>query len=543
MEKRILLALALSFLVIFAYQLIFPPPQVKKQELERLSVSSRENVESKPPSEIPRVSDLKLPSIPKEKEEKVITVETPLYKALISNRGGVLKSWVLKKHKDEKGGELELIPEVDSKGLHPLSLKLDNSLSYINNSLFFPSLTNISLKESEKSELTLTYSNENIKVFKKFIFTGDSYFFEFETFIYREGQQIVPAVYIGPRIGRFTPEEMKTRMDKFKVIFWTGTNLIRKEEKDFKQKEIYTGFLKWGGYETNYFAMVAISNDSSSISLENRENEKGKQLNYIVISNPKAIFIGPKEFGNLKKILLKNEGINLEKLVNFGWFGFIAQFLLIILNWLYSIIPNYGVAIILLTIILKIILFPLTWTSMVSMAKMQKVQPKMKALREKYKKMKTDPEQRKKFNEELMRLYKEEGINPASGCLPLLLQLPILWGFFNLLSRAVEIRHKPFVLWIKDLSLKDPYYVIPILMGITQFIIQKMTPTGGDPSQKKIMLLMPIFLTIFFLNFPSGLVLYWLVQNVIQIGQQHLMNKYIYKSEKQHGKRIQRKKP
>ncbi len=543
MEKRILLALAISFLVIFAYQLIFPPPQVKKQELERLSVSSREKVESKLPSEIPEVSDLKLPSPPKDIEEKVITVETPLYKALISNRGGILKSWVLKKYKDEKGGELELIPEVYSKGLLPLSLKLDNSLSFINNSLFFPSSTNISLKESEKSELTLSYSNENIKVLKKFIFTGNSYFFEFETFIYSEGQPIVPAVYIGPRIGRFTPEEMKTRMDKFRVVFWTGTNLIRKEEKDFKQKEIYTGFLKWGGYETNYFAMVAISNDSSSISLENLDNEKGKQLNYIVISNPKAVYIGPKEFGSLKKILLKNEGINLEKLVNFGWFGFIAQFLLIILNWLYSIIPNYGVAIILLTIILKIILFPLTWTSMVSMAKMQKVQPKMKALREKYKKMKTDPEQRKKFNEELMRLYKEEGINPASGCLPLLLQLPILWGFFNLLSRAVEIRHKPFVLWIKDLSLKDPYYVIPILMGITQFIIQKMTPTGGDPSQKKIMLLMPIFLTIFFLNFPSGLVLYWLVQNIIQIGQQHLMNKYIYKSEKQHGKRIQRKKP
>jgi len=176
------------------------------------------------------------------------------------------------------------------------------------------------------------------------------------------------------------------------------------------------------------------------------------------------------------------------------------------------------------------------------MAKMQKVQPKLKALREKYKKMKTDPEQRKKYNMELMNIYKEEGINPASGCLPLLLQLPILWGFFNLLSRAVEIRHKPFVFWIKDLSAKDPYYVIPILMGITQFIIQKMTPSGGDPSQKKIMLLMPIFLTIFFMNFPSGLVLYWLVQNIIQIGQQHLMNKHIYKIGKEHGKRVQRKK-
>lgn len=537
MEKRVVLALAISFIIILIYyQFISPPQQTKRTELEKTPISKKETETSL------KYPEREIPEGIKDIEEKTIRVETPLFKLLISNRGGVIKSFVLKRYKDEKGKELELIPDIPPEAPHTLSLKLEDSISFLNNFLFFTPITEIKLKEKESKELTLAYSSEKIAVMKKIIFHGSSYLFQHEISIIKDGKPIVPSVYIGPRIGRFSHEEMKKRMDKFNIVFWNGINLQRKEDRKFVPGEIFKGFLKWSAYETNYFAVIAIPVQSSQILFEKIAPPKGEELNYIVVSNPKAIYIGPKEFGTLKKTTLKNEKIELEKVVNFGWFGFIAQFLLIILNWLYKMIPNYGVAIILLTIILKIALFPLTWTSMVSMAKMQKVQPRIKALREKYKKMKTDPEQRKKFNMELISIYKEEGINPASGCLPMLLQLPILWGFFNLLSRAVEIRHKPFVFWIKDLSLKDPYYVVPILMGITQFIIQKMTPSGGDPSQKKIMLLMPIFLTIFFLNFPSGLVLYWLVQNLLQIGQQYLMNKYIYKTGKEHGKRIQRKK-
>lgn len=539
MEKRIVLALAISFIIIFIYyQFIAPPPQTKKIESERTPISKNE-IELEAPKKFPEVE---LPPSAKDMEEKTIRVETSLFRALISNRGGVVRSFVLKRYKDESGKELELIPDVSLDKPLPLSLRLEDSISFINNSLFIPSTTEINLKGSEKKELILTYSSGDLAVLKKFTFSGDSYLFELEISIIQEGKLIVPSVYIGPKIGRFPLDEMKKRMDKFNIVYWDGTKLVRKDDKKFNPGEIFRGFLKWSAYETNYFAIVAISIQSSRILFEKIDQPKGEPLNYIVVSNPVAVYMGPKEFGTLKRTSLRNEKIELEKVVNFGWFGFIAQFLLVILNWLYKMIPNYGVAIIFLTIILKIVLFPLTWTSMVSMAKMQRVQPKLKALREKYKKMKTDPEQRKKYNAELMNIYKEEGINPASGCLPMLIQLPILWGFFNLLSRAVEIRHKPFVLWIKDLSAKDPYYVIPILMGITQFIIQKMTPSGGDPSQKKIMLIMPIFLTIFFMNFPSGLVLYWLVQNIIQIGQQYLMNKYIYKTGKEHGKRVQRKK-
>jgi YidC/Oxa1 family membrane protein insertase len=159
------------------------------------------------------------------------------------------------------------------------------------------------------------------------------------------------------------------------------------------------------------------------------------------------------------------------------------------------------------------------------MARMQELQPKIKALRAKYKKSKTDIAQRRQMNEEMMKLYKEHGVNPAGGCLPMLIQLPVFWAIWRLLSVSIELRQSPFVFWIKDLSVKDPYLVTPILMGITQYISQKMTPTGADPSQARMMLIMPVIMTFFFLGFPSGLVLYWLSSNVLQIVQQHFMNR------------------
>jgi YidC/Oxa1 family membrane protein insertase len=172
------------------------------------------------------------------------------------------------------------------------------------------------------------------------------------------------------------------------------------------------------------------------------------------------------------------------------------------------------------------------------MSKMQEIQPKIKALRAKYKKAKQDINQRRQMNEEMMKLYKEHGINPAGGCLPILVQIPVFWGFFRLLVVAIEFRQSPFILWIKDLSVHDPYYVTPILMGATQFISQKMTPTSADPAQAKMMLIMPVVMTFFFMNFQSGLVLYWLTNNCLQIGQQYIMNRMMAKKKREsHGKR------
>jgi YidC/Oxa1 family membrane protein insertase len=230
-------------------------------------------------------------------------------------------------------------------------------------------------------------------------------------------------------------------------------------------------------------------------------------------------FFGPKETKMMDQY-------GMGDALQFGWFGLIARFFLKALVWIHQFTKNYGFAIIVLTVLIKIVLYPLQHKSIVSMKKMQRVQPKVEAIKAKFKKAKTDPDQRQKMNVEMMQLYQKEGINPMAGCLPIVLQLPILWGFYNLLSRAIELRGAPFMLWIHDLSDKDPTYVLPVLMTATMFIQTYITPATGDPAQRRIFLFMPLIFGFLFKDFPSGLVLYWLVQNVLTIVQQLIMNKW-----------------
>jgi YidC/Oxa1 family membrane protein insertase len=214
--------------------------------------------------------------------------------------------------------------------------------------------------------------------------------------------------------------------------------------------------------------------------------------------------------------------------INFGMFDFLAVPLLRALKWIHGYVANYGWAIIILTFLINAVMFPLRHKSMVSMRKMQELQPQVNAIKERYGRLKaTDPE-RQKMNTEMMNLYKEKGVNPASGCIPILLTFPILFAFYSLLSQAIEIRGEPFVWWIQDLSAHDPYYVTPILMGASQFWQQKMTPMSPDPQmqmQQKMMLLMPLVFTFMFLWMPSGLTIYWFFSNLLAIGQQYLTNR------------------
>jgi len=225
-------------------------------------------------------------------------------------------------------------------------------------------------------------------------------------------------------------------------------------------------------------------------------------------------YAGPKELHDLTLAHTK-----LEKAIDFGWFDVIAQPLLLCLKFFYSYTHNYGIAIILLTILIKLLFWPLTNKSFTSMQAMKKLQPLMQKIREKYK---DDPQ---RMNQEIMQLYRTQKVNPFGGCLPMVLQIPVFFGLYKALLYAIELRHSPFIWWIQDLSAKDPYYITPIVMGATMFIQQKMTPTGADPMQAKIMLFMPIIFTFMFLNFPSGLVIYWLFNNVISIGQQVYINR------------------
>ncbi|MEW6456531.1 MAG: membrane protein insertase YidC [Acidobacteriota bacterium] len=539
MEKRLLLAIVISFLIIFLYQRFFlKPPEPEKLKESKLI----EKIKEKKQPEIQKIKTEKETgefiekNVVEEKNIKEIKVETSLFSATFLNKGGVLKSLKMKKYKDEKGSNLELISQKNNDNLLPLSLKTGSSEidKILNTSLYSPSEENITLKNGQRKDLIFYFSDgKSISGKKKYSFTGGIYTMDIENEIYINNEKKNYSIILTPRIGNPPEEDLKSHREY--IVFLNLNNLKRIDTKKLKDGKLYDGYLTWAAYDSTYFTEIAIVNEQSSISIitpnSNKSNEK-----YLKIFKPNSIYFGPKDYD-----LLRSMGNQMEKVIDFGFFGIIAKILLKALKSIHSFIPNYGFSIILLTLILKVILFPLTWSSSISMAKMQKIQPKMKAIREKYRKYKTDPEQRKKMNEEIMKLYKSEGINPAGGCLPLILQIPILWGFFNLLSKSIEMRHQPFIFWIKDLSKKDPYFVTPILMGATQFILQKMTPTGGDPAQRKLMMFMPVFMTIFFLNFQSGLVLYWLTQNILQIGQQYLINKFIYKKE--HGeKRIQRKK-
>jgi YidC/Oxa1 family membrane protein insertase len=236
-----------------------------------------------------------------------------------------------------------------------------------------------------------------------------------------------------------------------------------------------------------------------------------------------SYYLGPKEQQYLTLV-----GNNLIGALHYGWLNIIARPLVQVLKFFYSYVGNYGAAIILLTFVIKIIFWPLSHKSYKSMEKMKKIQPMMKQLKEKYK------DDRQKMNQELMQLYKTYKVNPAGGCLPMLLQIPVFIGLYEALMGAVELRHASFIthfpftdiVWLADLSAKDPYYITPVIMGLSMFLQQKLSPTAGDPTQAKIMLIMPIFLTFIFLNFPSGLVVYFFTNNMLSIFQQwRLMRK------------------
>jgi YidC/Oxa1 family membrane protein insertase len=228
------------------------------------------------------------------------------------------------------------------------------------------------------------------------------------------------------------------------------------------------------------------------------------------------LFVGPKDID-----ILKSQGNSLEQSLDLGWFTVIAKPLLYTLKFFNGYVGNYGIAIIIITIILKVLFFPLTHKSYKSMKDMQKIQPKMAALKEKYK------DDRDAMNKAVMELYREHKVNPMGGCLPMVVQIPVFFALYKALMFSIELRHAPFFLWVTDLADKDPYYVTPVIMGITMFVQQKMTPSQMDPIQQKMMLALPVVFTFMFLSFPSGLVLYWLVNNILTIGQQMYINKLV----------------
>jgi len=537
MEKRLILAIVLSFLVLFGYQALFnkankpsAPPPVPAEAAPVPPVpgtADKTPAEAKPavPEAEPAPAPVPQGAVAAPGETDVV-VETSLYRAVWSNRGGVLKSWVLKKHLTGDKKPLDLVPAAAAEtGTFPFSVGLDDlaQAATLNTSLYQASTGSLDLADGASGELRFVFADgASLQAEKAFRFTGGTYALEIEVRVWKSGQPVTSSVIWGPGIGNLGPADTKQSFSAARgSAVYTGGKVFRINERKFKPGENTYNFVDWAAYEENYFVALFVLPARKGQAAFHQMTPAGlAPLYYLYVTEPRQAFLGPKGLDDLKAF-----GHDAKKVVNFGTFGAIAELLLVAVKFFHELVPNWGVAIILLTLVIKVLFFPLTYSSTKSMAKMADLQPKIKAIRAKYKKSKTDIEQRRQMNEEMMRLYKDHKINPAGGCLPLLFQLPVFWGVFRMLVVAVEFRHASFALWITDLSMKDPYYVTPILMGITQYISQKMTPSSADPAQARMMLLMPFIMTIFFINFQSGLVLYWLTTNVLQIGQQAIMNK------------------
>lgn len=549
MEKRIFLAIALSILVLVGWSWLAPklfPELAKKPQPQKPAATSTtgttgttdtavsSTTTTAPTTAAPAPTpSLTTPSpattapIAAASVQNTV-IDTPHYRAVMSNRGAQLISFQLKQYKQKKHPERneDLVKaRAANRTDFPFAIEAADRavMERLNSGLY----TVTDVNERGQRVLQYRYSDGRVTATKTFRFGADPYLFDYAVSV---NPPLPYRVTVGPGIRTLSPEEQDTQ------VIITGNGVVQQQgefdvvPREKVSLEAYPA-IDYIGIEDNYFLTVLRPSAGNEgvlrrvTQIDPKDTKKRRIDLYASVNATRegtvagAAFFGPKETGLLDRY-------GLGEALQFGWFGLIARFFLQALVWINQFTLNYGFAIVVLTIIIKIVLYPLQHKSIVSMKKMQKVQPKMEVIKKKYGKARTDPEQRQKMNVEMMQLYQKEGINPMAGCLPLILQLPILWGFYNLLSRAIELRGAPWILWIKDLSEKDPTYILPILMTVTMFLQTYLTPATGDPMQRRMFLIMPLIFGFMFKDFPSGLVLYWLVQNVLTIIQQLIMNKW-----------------
>lgn len=555
MDKRTLLAIVLSMLVLFVYQTFFVKPPPKKPEVPQ----QKEAVTPAPPAaketaaapaQAPAAKTAPAPqaSVP----EKDISVETDLYRAVFTTRGGALKSFRLKGYrtelpearrytldallvlfgfKEKAAGPalpVELV-HVQEGMTRPLTVTFpESTVDVPAEGVYDADAGSVDIvKSPDRNRLTFSRTDPSrVRVEKIFTFQPGKFAFDLEVRVHNLSAAPISQKAL---LGWHQFVDPKAETDSYThegPVTYVAKAIERQEVKKIDKEKLFGPDVSWGGFETKYFIASMIPQNPSLTSLV--VSRDSRNLVSTSLSGPKnpipagqaglfsyAFFLGPKDYS-----ILKAQGIGLENAIDFGdWLKWLAMPMLIALKYLNEFVKNYGIAIIILTILIKILFWPLGNKSYESMKEMQKLQPKMVELREKYK------DDKQKLSQETMALYRAHKVNPMGGCLPMLIQIPVFFGLYKTLLYAIELRHAPFFWWIQDLSAKDPYYITPIVMGATMFVQQKMTPTAGDPTQQKIMLFLPIIFTFLFLNFPSGLVIYWLFNNILSIGQQYYVNK------------------
>ena len=569
MERRVLLALALSVLVLLVYQsLVAPPPpplpSVETAPAGDMTIASPADPAEPPPASaaLPAaaaaapepVAPLAAPSampVVADDAEREIPVESDLVEALFRNRGAVLAGWRMVQHVDQETGEpIDLVPgDLPESEEAPFTLVFDDPAltARARDALFRASAAGLTLRGTEE---TLTFDYEDaagLRIRKTFRFNpaANGYVVHFGVEASLAGQPLTPAIAWGPAIGGIESSQSGIaylsgpRGLLLGRVLEAGAlapeDVWRPEASDVAERPTYGGQFSFAGVDNHYFLAAALmANGEAEVAYRNVPlpprvpDGSPRELIAFTLRVPEAaladlpFFLGPKVFESLE-----SAHPALVQAVDFGWLGWLVVPLHRSLTWIHGYVGNWGWSIIVLTVLVNIIILPLRHKSVVSMRKMQELQPEMKAIQERYGHLKaTDPD-KGKMNQEIMQLYRDRGANPVSGCLPMVLTFPVLFAFFSLLRAAVEIRGEPFIGWITDLTQYDPYYITPIVMGASMVWQQRLTPSQADPMQQRIMMLMPVIFTFMFLRMPSGLVIYWLTSNIFGIGQTVLTNRII----------------
>jgi len=547
MDKRIIVFIVLSLGVILGFDLFMrqmgwipePPPaenapatDASSQGQGSTSSSVPSQSGAQPGSSVPTQAGQK-PGVPASGTpssiiEQTVTIETDLVRVGLSNRGGVIQSLELKRYqtKPTDGKPIQLVYH-GGKFKGPLSITVPNADldKTIQEGLYTIEKDFTSLDAAHPvGHVTMQFRDPvtHVGVEKRLTFHHGSYVVDVS--VAMEGVTESYEVGLGTNFG------IVEWGDGFIGLIGSASKVDDKIDKDTPDKEVeIKGAIQWVALQDKYFISVMMPKQGEAIRIK-KEIEKvvsaGVRIPASGATAPVALqlYAGPKEYDTLQSL-----NVGLEDMIDFGWFIYgswtivksVAKPIFYILRFVHEYIPNYGVNIILLTVGIKLLFVPLQYKSYKSMKMMKAIQPKIAALQEKFK------GDRDRLNKELMKLYREQKVNPLGSILPMLVQMPVFVALFNVLYMSIDLRQAPFMLWVTDLSMEDPFYVLPILMGATMFIQQKITPNTMDPTQAKIMLILPIGMTFLFINFPAGLVLYWMTNNILTITQQLVTDRFL----------------
>jgi YidC/Oxa1 family membrane protein insertase len=568
-ERRLLLVFALTFLVIIAFQPLLkkyfpqavpPPPktQSENQPASPYEPANSEAIQQAPARGSEKNSDTVATKQAAAESETVI--ENDVYRVTFTNRGGQVKSWILKKFDDDNGHPLELVNSAAAEKYgYPLSLwSYDATLRNKLNSLLYVVSTNDSIEQDQGQIRTVTfeYADKEVSVSKVFKFQlgspnpkqgseGRAYTVGVQTSVVSNDHQ-VPAFPMWP--AGFGDQVNVAAYHSSQIEYQYNGDVERLDIKKISGGNTLPAPFNWAGVTGQYFAAAFIPDDPPSavmVTLRNpldvpADPKKPQELTRVDVLGAAAgtqkgvtserLYVGPKSLQTLESVpvpTIANASPDLRSLVSFGYLGIIARPLFLWLRWTYEhIVPNWGWAIVLQTLIISLALLPLRISSMKSMLKMQRIQPQIKAVQEKYKKYSMKDPRKQEMNKEIWDIQKKEGVNPAGGCLPMLIQMPFIIAYYRMLGVALDLRHAHW-LWIRDLSSRDPYFILPTLLVLSMIVTQRMTPqTGMDPSQQKMMnVMMPVMFGFFFYNLAAGLSLYYAESNLISIAQQAIMNR------------------